>query len=222
MRSVDALEGDTAEVYLSNRLDGAAGGYGSAVVQLRVPAEIAELEDEFPDGEQHYRVRVDALRAEHFVATWPENPPAPTEQTGTHAGAELRTGPDAERHDQGNEAEQVAGSSSTGIARTNLPVAVEPSPPQVDLDLGEAVYRQAATRGGFTPESTAAAEVTIEQAVTSRQAVSTADRLHALAEQVETARDHRATRPAATPPVRPAPMAPPPRVETARARAVSA
>ena len=33
----------------------------------RVAKVLAELEDEFPDGEEHYRVHVAKLRPEHFV-----------------------------------------------------------------------------------------------------------------------------------------------------------
>jgi len=39
---------NTAEVYLSNRTDGVTDGYGPAVVQLRIPQQLAELEDESP------------------------------------------------------------------------------------------------------------------------------------------------------------------------------
>ncbi|MGV8846512.1 MAG: hypothetical protein ACOH1Y_17220 [Propionicimonas sp.] len=57
----------TGEAFFSNRPDGHVSGYGEAVVHVRVPSDLADLEDEFPDGEQHYRVRVSALRPEHFV-----------------------------------------------------------------------------------------------------------------------------------------------------------
>lgn len=52
---------NTAEVYFSTNRLGQAEGYGEAVVHVRVPVEIAELEDEFPNGEQHYRVKASAL-----------------------------------------------------------------------------------------------------------------------------------------------------------------
>lgn len=58
---------NTREAYFSSRADGQAEGYGSACVHVRVPVDMAELEDEFPDGELHYRVPVDRLRPEHFV-----------------------------------------------------------------------------------------------------------------------------------------------------------
>lgn len=58
---------NTAETYWSNRPDGQATGYGPAVVHIRVPEHLAELEDEFPDGELHYRVPARALRPEHFI-----------------------------------------------------------------------------------------------------------------------------------------------------------
>ena len=58
---------NTQEVYFSNRRDGQAEGYGTAVVHVRVPESLAELEDEFPDGEQHFRVLIGLLRPEHLV-----------------------------------------------------------------------------------------------------------------------------------------------------------
>lgn len=58
---------NTGEAYFSDRPDGQTEGYGSVVVHVRVPEDLASLEDEFPDGEQHYRVAVGALRPEHFV-----------------------------------------------------------------------------------------------------------------------------------------------------------
>lgn len=58
---------NTQEAYFSNRVEGQAEGYGEVAVHIRVPDELAELEDEFPDGEQHYRVKVELLRPEHFI-----------------------------------------------------------------------------------------------------------------------------------------------------------
>lgn len=58
---------NTQEAYFSTRPDGHATGYGTTVVHVRVPAHLARLDDEFPDGELHYRVRVADLRPEHFV-----------------------------------------------------------------------------------------------------------------------------------------------------------
>lgn len=58
---------NTQEVYFSTRRDGQTDGYGDGVVHVRVPVAIAELEDEFPDGEEHYRVRAVLLRPEHLV-----------------------------------------------------------------------------------------------------------------------------------------------------------
>lgn len=47
---------NTGEAFFSTSSgDGQADGYGTAVVHIRVPEELAELDDEFPDGEQHYR-----------------------------------------------------------------------------------------------------------------------------------------------------------------------
>jgi hypothetical protein len=43
-------------VFVSTRSEGEAAGYGDAVVVLEVPARLMTLDDEFPDGERHYRV----------------------------------------------------------------------------------------------------------------------------------------------------------------------
>lgn len=65
-RRMRSLE-NTGEAFFSNRLDGQGVGYGPGVVHVRVPEGLAELDDEYPDGELHYRVRVSALRPEHFI-----------------------------------------------------------------------------------------------------------------------------------------------------------
>ena len=50
------------EAYCSTRVDGQGEGYGVAVVHLRVRESLAELDDEFPGGEQHFRVPLDAAQ----------------------------------------------------------------------------------------------------------------------------------------------------------------
>lgn len=62
---------NTGEAYFSTVADGHAAGYGEALVHVRVPTEWTELDDEFPDGEQHYRVKVSLLRGQHFVIEQP-------------------------------------------------------------------------------------------------------------------------------------------------------
>ncbi|WP_301851093.1 hypothetical protein [Rhodococcus pyridinivorans] len=52
---------NTQEVYFSSIPDGQTEGYGAVVVCVDVPESVAELEDEFPDGEQHFRVAVSDL-----------------------------------------------------------------------------------------------------------------------------------------------------------------
>lgn len=47
---------NTPEAFVSNRVAGQATGYGAAVVHVRVRESAAELDDEFPDGEQHFRI----------------------------------------------------------------------------------------------------------------------------------------------------------------------
>lgn len=53
---------NTQEVYFSSIPNGHTDGYGDTVVSVDVPAAHAELEDEFPDGEQHFRVPLGALQ----------------------------------------------------------------------------------------------------------------------------------------------------------------
>jgi len=50
------------EAYCSTHVDGQGEGYGVAVVHLRIRESLAELEDEFPDGEQHFRVPLDSAQ----------------------------------------------------------------------------------------------------------------------------------------------------------------
>jgi 2'-5' RNA ligase len=47
--------------------DAQGSGYGEGVVHVRVPHHIAEIDDEFPSGEQHYNIDAKDLRPEHFV-----------------------------------------------------------------------------------------------------------------------------------------------------------
>lgn len=58
---------NNAAAFFSTRRDGHGTGYGDAVVHIRVPQFMIELDDEFPDGEQHYSVKVILLRPEHFI-----------------------------------------------------------------------------------------------------------------------------------------------------------
>lgn len=55
--------------FFSNHRDGNySSGYGEGVVHVRVPEHMAELEDEFKDGEQHYTMDTSKLKPHHFVA----------------------------------------------------------------------------------------------------------------------------------------------------------
>lgn len=58
---------NTRQAYASTRPNGHAAGYGAAVVQLLVAESDAELDDEFPDGERHYRVPLDAVIVDAFL-----------------------------------------------------------------------------------------------------------------------------------------------------------
>lgn len=57
---------NTAEAYFSTEPDSMISGYGDGVVCVVIPTDLAELDDEFPSGELHYRVRVSDLRPEYF------------------------------------------------------------------------------------------------------------------------------------------------------------
>ncbi len=50
------------EAYCSTHVNGQGEGYGVAVVHLRIRESLAELEDELPDGEQHFRVPLDSAQ----------------------------------------------------------------------------------------------------------------------------------------------------------------
>ncbi|MCX4799669.1 NAD(+)--rifampin ADP-ribosyltransferase [Streptomyces sp. NBC_01242] len=53
--------------YRGHEPDAQGEGYGDGVVHVRVPEHLAQLDDEFPSGEQHYQVHNKDLRPEHFV-----------------------------------------------------------------------------------------------------------------------------------------------------------
>jgi 8-oxo-dGTP pyrophosphatase MutT (NUDIX family) len=69
-RSMRSKE-NTGETYWStfrgDEPDAQGAGYGSGVVHVRVPRHLAEMEDEFPSGEEHYRVHPNRLEPHHFV-----------------------------------------------------------------------------------------------------------------------------------------------------------
>ena len=46
------------ELYFSNRAEGEVSGYGEGLVAIKIPRERVQLDDEFPNGERHYLVRI--------------------------------------------------------------------------------------------------------------------------------------------------------------------
>lgn len=59
--------GGVPNAYFSTHADSEyIKGFGDHVVHVRVPQHLAQLEDEFPSGEQHYTVPTKRLRPEHF------------------------------------------------------------------------------------------------------------------------------------------------------------
>lgn len=69
-RSMRSKE-NTGETYWStfrgDEPDAQAHGYGAGTVHIRVPHHLAEIEDEFPSGEEHYRVHPSKIEPHHFV-----------------------------------------------------------------------------------------------------------------------------------------------------------
>lgn len=61
------LNASVPMVFFSNRRDGQVSGYGVAVVTVVLPAEVARLDDEFPDGELHYSVPANKIEPHHIV-----------------------------------------------------------------------------------------------------------------------------------------------------------
>lgn len=54
-------------VYFSNRPDGQAEGYGDTVLAVDVPDNLPTIDDEFPDGEEHYTIPAGAIRPEYIL-----------------------------------------------------------------------------------------------------------------------------------------------------------
>lgn len=56
------------EIYFSNKPSGAISGYGPSLVAVDIPEKYTHIDDEFPDGEKHYRVSAaDLLRFGRLV-----------------------------------------------------------------------------------------------------------------------------------------------------------
>lgn len=53
---------NTGDVFLSTHPDRMIVGYGPVVVAVDVPDEYIMIDDEFPDGEEHYRVHASKLQ----------------------------------------------------------------------------------------------------------------------------------------------------------------
>jgi hypothetical protein len=60
-------------VFVSSRPDGYITGYGVAVVALEIPEHLLELDDEFQDGESHYRVEAGQIEPGWILADTKEN-----------------------------------------------------------------------------------------------------------------------------------------------------
>ena len=53
---------EEGKVFFSTKKDGQTTGYGKAVIKIEIPEHLANLDDEFPDGEQHYWVKIKDLK----------------------------------------------------------------------------------------------------------------------------------------------------------------
>ena len=87
---------NTPEAYVSTHIDGEAAGYGAAVVHVRVDEADAQLEDEFPDGELHYRIPLDRAEVVEAFTLTEEGERAPLAGAVTNArAASFPTAPQA-------------------------------------------------------------------------------------------------------------------------------
>lgn len=66
-RQMNSQYSDKTAYFSTHRESEYGKGFGEGVVHVNVPEKMAQLEDEFPSGEQHYRVPVRKLRSEHFI-----------------------------------------------------------------------------------------------------------------------------------------------------------
>lgn len=60
---------NTQEIYASTHEHGNAEGYGQGVVKIRVPVKDTEMDDEFPNGEQHYRIPANKIGPKNILAS---------------------------------------------------------------------------------------------------------------------------------------------------------
>ena len=61
---------DLPFAFFSTRRDGRAAGplnYGEAAVEVRVPEDLAQVDESFRDGEHFVKVALAELRPEHFI-----------------------------------------------------------------------------------------------------------------------------------------------------------
>lgn len=68
--------------------DAQGRGYGDGVVHVRVPRHLAEIDDEFPSGEEHYSIDQGDLRPEHFVDSGHRRESLFEERLSAHAAIE--------------------------------------------------------------------------------------------------------------------------------------
>lgn len=61
---------NTNELFVSTARSGQNVGYGDRVVILDVPENLLRLDDEFPDGEQHYALSLAGRDARTFVVEY--------------------------------------------------------------------------------------------------------------------------------------------------------
>lgn len=108
---------NTPEAYVSTDVDGQAAGYGEAVVHIRVEESDAQLEDEFPDGEQHYRVPLNRVEVVEAFTVAEDGSRSPLVPTVTHAAAASFPAP--------------AGKASVTVASDRAARRPEPRGPEV-------------------------------------------------------------------------------------------
>lgn len=67
MRSQENTDEAFFSTFNGTEEDAQGSGYGDAVVWIRVPEDEVEIDDEFPSGEEHYRVPFSAMKRDTFM-----------------------------------------------------------------------------------------------------------------------------------------------------------
>jgi hypothetical protein len=107
---------NTPEAYVTNRIDGQTTVYGVAIVHVRVDERVAQLEDEFPSGEQHYRIPLEGVEIVEAFTFAPDGARAPLTRQHREPDAQIRS-----------QATSKAVATSTSLRGASFPAGPAPS-----------------------------------------------------------------------------------------------